>query len=178
MDAGDRRYATFPELREYCYRVASTVGLICVAIFGGRSQAAQEYAVELGLALQLTNILRDVPADLARGRLYVPLDEMQRFGCSEEDLRAARLDKVRPLLAHQAARAREYYATARAVLPVGERRQLVAAEIMGAIYRRILTRIEQRQYDVFSSVVRVPRPERALVAAATWLKVQSGVGYW
>ena len=107
MDVGDRRYATFSDLREYCYRVASTVGLICVAIFGGRSEAARQYAVELGLALQLTNILRDVPTDLARGRLYIPLDELRRFGCSEDDLRAARLDKVRPLLAHQGARARD-----------------------------------------------------------------------
>ena len=175
LDVGAPRFATFPELREYCYRVASTVGLICVAIFGCRSERARTYAVELGLALQLTNILRDVPVDLGRDRLYVPLEDLARFGCTEADLRAGVLDdRTRALLAHQAARAREHYARARAALPGEERRKLVAAEIMGAIYRAILTRIERRHYDVFSEVVRVPRPERAVIAAGTWLRVLAG----
>jgi phytoene synthase len=174
MDVGAPRYATFSELHEYCYRVASTVGLICVAIFGCRSEQSRRYAVDLGLALQLTNILRDVPADLARGRLYIPLEDLTRFGCSEADLKTGLAGNVRDLLAHQARRAREYYARARAARPRDERRRLVAAEIMGAIYRALLARIERRGYDVFSSVVRVPRSRRALIAAGTWLRVQAG----
>jgi phytoene synthase len=176
MDVGDRRYANFDELRLYCYRVASTVGLICVAIFGCRSDAARQYAEHLGIALQLTNILRDVPVDLSRGRLYLPLDELARFGCTEDDLREKRVtDRVRALLQFQGARAREFYASARRLLPRDERRRLVAAEIMGAIYRAILTRIERRDYDVFTELVRVPRPRRAVIAAATWVRVLAGL---
>jgi 15-cis-phytoene synthase len=171
MDACPRRYATFDELRGYCYRVASTVGLICVEIFGYRNPRARDYAVELGIALQLTNILRDVPVDLARGRLYLPLEDLEAFGCSEEDLRQ---ERTVALLRHQGRRAHEYYARARAVLPREDARRLVAAEIMAAIYRAILSRIEARGYDVFSEVVRVPRPRRAAIAATTWARVLAG----
>jgi phytoene synthase len=174
MDARPRCYETFAELREYCYRVASTVGLVCIEIFGVRQATA--YAIELGIALQLTNILRDIRVDLARDRLYVPLDEMRRFGCSESDLRAGEpTERVVALLRHQAARAREHYAGAREALPPGTARRLVAAEIMGAIYRAILDRIEARRYDVFSETVRVPRPRRAVIAAATWMRVVAGI---
>jgi len=176
MDVGSRRYANFDELRQYCYHVASTVGLICVAIFGCRSVEARAYAEYLGIALQLTNILRDVPVDLSRGRLYLPLDELSRFGCTEDDLRAgAMTPQVRALLAHQAQRARDFYADARRLMPRDERRRLVAAEIMGAIYRAILDRIEQREYDVFTELVRVPRPRRAVIAATTWMRVLAGL---
>lgn len=176
MDVGDRRYASFAELRQYCYRVASTVGLICVAIFGCRSEPARAYAEHLGIALQLTNILRDVPVDLGRGRVYLPLDELARFGCTEADLRAGRMhDRLRALLAFQGQRARDFYAEAHRLLPRNERRKLVAAEIMGAIYRAILTRIERRDYDVFTELVRVPRPRRAVIAASTWMRVLVGL---
>jgi phytoene synthase len=174
MDVRGKRYGTFDDLREYCYRVASTVGLMCIQIFGVRD--AETYAVDLGIALQLTNILRDVRADLERGRLYVPLDELQRFGCSEADLSQGRLtDGVVALLQYQAGRARQYYARARAARPQGTARRLVAAEIMAAIYRAILDRIEARRYDVFSTPVRVPRSRRAVIAAATWMRVLAGV---
>jgi phytoene synthase len=182
MDVGDRRYRTFDELYQYCLRVASAVGLICIEIFGYRDARVRDYAIDLGVALQLTNILRDVPKDLERGRVYLPLEDLDRFGCREDDLRAevARAgqgigsERVRALLAHQAQRARTYYARARAALPPGEGRRLVAAEIMGAIYFGILRRIERAGYDVFSRVIRVPRPVRAWMAAATWAKTQAG----
>jgi phytoene synthase len=132
MDLGGRRYETFAELYEYCIRVASAVGLICLEIFGYRDPGARQYAIDLGVALQLTNILRDVPEDLRRGRVYIPGE------------RAAR------------------------ALPPADAHRLVAAEIMGAVYQAILDRIEQRDYDVFSAVVRVPRPRRALIAMKTW----------
>ena len=179
MDVNARRYGTFDELYQYCVRVASTVGLICVEIFGYRNAGVHDYAVDLGIALQLTNIVRDLPADLARGRLYLPLEDLQRFGCTEDDLRVGILSQpVAALLKHECDRAREYYARARAALPREDARRLVAAQIMGAIYFAILQRIELTGYDVFSQVVRVPRPRRALIAASTWMRtmLMSGEG--
>jgi phytoene synthase len=176
MDVVPRRYQTFGELYEYCIRVASAVGLICLEIFGYRDPAARQYARDLGVALQLTNILRDVPGDFERGRVYIPQEDFAAHGCTEADLKQEIVHRgggiknaaIEQLLRHQAARAREYYGRAAQHLPRGDARRLVAAEIMGAIYRRILDRIEQRRYDVFSEVVRIPRPQRALIAAATW----------
>jgi phytoene synthase len=178
MDLHGRRYRTFEELYEYCIRVASAVGLMCVQVFGCRDPGAKQYAIDLGVALQLTNILRDVPGDLALGRLYLPLDDLARFGVSEGDLGAeaahaghgVRSPQVKALLAFEAQRARQYYARADAALPQSETRRLVAARIMGTIYRGILDRIERGGYDVFSRVIRVPRPRRALIAAGIWAR--------
>ena len=178
MDVATRRYDRFDDLYEYCIRVASAVGLICLDIFGATSAAARQYATDLGVALQLTNILRDIPQDLARGRIYIPLEDFTVCGCTEEDLQreASRSSagvqsaEVRALLMRQAARARDYYARADRELPRDERRSLVAAEIMGGVYRAILSRIEARGYDVFEGVVRIPRPRRALIAALVWAR--------
>jgi 15-cis-phytoene synthase len=178
MDLRGRRYETFSDLYEYCIRVASAVGLVCLEIFGYRDPGARQYAVDLGVALQLTNILRDVPEDLRRGRVYIPQEDLRANGVTEADLQKeadeaageVRSARVKSLLRQQAGRAREYYARAASELPPVDARQLVAAEIMGAVYRAILDRIERRDYDVFSSVVRVPRPRRALIAATTWAR--------
>ena len=178
MDLGNRRYETFAELYEYCIRVASAVGLMCLKIFGYRHPQARQYAVDLGVALQLTNILRDVPGDLASGRVYIPLEELRAHGCTEADLQAeavhagggVRSPAVKALLRHQAQRARDYYRRAASSLPRQDARRLVAAEIMGAIYRAILTRIEREDYDVFSRVIRIPRSRRAAIAAGTWAR--------
>ena len=178
MDLHPRRYETFAGLYEYCIRVASAVGLLCVEIFGCTDPGSRQYAIELGVALQLTNILRDVSDDFGRGRVYIPLEDLERFACTEADLakeiahagRGVRSDAVRRLLAFQAARARSYYARADASLPRADARRLLAARIMGAIYRGILTRIERGGYDVFSRVVRVPRPQRALMALGLWTR--------
>lgn len=183
MDVRPRRYETFPDLYEYCTRVASAVGLICLDIFGA-SPASRQYAIDLGVALQLTNILRDVPGDLAGGRVYIPLEDLRAHGCDEADLAAEvsnggsgiRSPAVRALLAQQGRRAREYYARAARSLPRQDARRLVAAEIMGAIYRAILTRIERRGYDVFSEVVRIPRSQRAAIAAGVWARTLVGAG--
>ena len=176
MDLHARRYEKFEDLYEYCIRVASAVGLMCLEIFGYQDPRARQYAVDLGVALQLTNILRDVPGDFERGRLYIPLEDLRRFGCTENDLRAeieqagagVRSPAVKELLRFQGMRARQYYARAAAALPRSDARRLVAAKIMGAIYSGLLTRIERADYDVFSRVVRIPRPQRALLALATW----------
>jgi phytoene synthase len=178
MDLHPRRYKTFADLYEYCIRVASAVGLLCVEIFGCTDPGSRQYAIELGVALQLTNILRDVSDDFGRGRVYIPLEDLERFACTEADLAneiaqaggGVRSDAVRRLLASQATRARGYYARADASLPRADARRLLAARIMGAIYRGILTRIERADYDVFSRVVRVPRPQRALMALGLWTR--------
>jgi phytoene synthase len=175
MDLHRQRYETFSELTEYCRRVASAVGLICVEIFGCRGPEGRDYATNLGLALQITNIIRDVKDDWSKGRVYLPMEDLRRFGVSEADLAAAAPSRaVRALLAFECGRARDYYARAAAALPPSYARALVAAEIMGGIYYEILRRIEARDYDVFSTRVRVPKPVRALIALGIWTR--SGLG--
>lgn len=174
MDLEPTRFATFCDLRAYCYKVASTVGLICIEIFGYENAGTRQYAEELGLALQLTNILRDVPSDLARGRLYLPLDELAAHGVTEDDLRAGRLTPpISALLDRQARRAREQFIRAEAALPPQDARRLVAARIMGAIYRDLLSRIEAREYDVFTDRVRVPKFHKARIALSTWMRTMA-----
>ena len=170
MDVGDRRYETFDDLYDYCLRVASAVGLICIEIFGYRNQGTRDYAVALGVALQLTNIIRDVPTDLTDGRLYLPIEDLRRFGCTDNDLRQGISPHIRNLLEFECQRARTFYRKARLALPAEDATSLVAAEIMGAIYLAILELIERREYDVFSEVVRVPRPRRAMIAAVVWTR--------
>jgi phytoene synthase len=171
MDLDHARYPTFVALAEYCRRVASAVGLICLEIFGYRQPQARDYANSLGMALQLTNIIRDVAVDLRRGRVYLPAEDLARFGVTVDALAAGRVTPaVRELLRFECDRAREYYARAARQLPRSDRRTLVAAEIMGAIYFEILRRVERSGYDVFSRRVRVPRPHRALIALRVWLR--------
>ena len=173
MDITPKRFQTFSELEPYCLRVASSVGLICAEIFGYRDPVVRDYARDLGVALQLTNILRDVGVDFAQRRLYIPLDEMARFGVSEDDIaRECRSagsgvssQPVRELLAFQAARAHDYFGRAARSLPDAERRAVLAAEIMRAIYEETLRRIEGEAFDVFSRVIRIRRVTQARIAA-------------
>jgi phytoene synthase len=172
MDLHRSRYETFDELRQYCLRVASAVGLICVEIFGYRDLQTRDYAIDLGIALQLTNIIRDVAPDLERGRVYIPTEDLQRFGCTEDDLRRGTAsDNVRQLLAFQVERARRYYRKADDALPRRDERRLVSARIMGAIYFDLLRSIERARYDVLRTRVRVGRARQAMIAGMTWLKV-------
>jgi phytoene synthase len=176
MDLAHDRYETIEELLEYCRRVASAVGLICIEIFGCRDQSAREYAINLGLALQLTNIVRDVGVDLRRGRVYLPQEDLRRFNVSEDALqRGIVTEPICALLKFEIARAREYFDRAARALPRGDARRLVAAEIMGAIYQEILRRIEANGYDVFTQVIRVPRPARLLIALKTWARTLAGL---
>jgi 15-cis-phytoene synthase len=171
MDLSRSRYDTFDELAGYCRRVASAVGLICIEIFGCRDSRSRDYAFNLGLALQLTNIIRDVRVDLERDRIYLPREDLARFGVTEAALRAGRVTtEVRQLLAHQCQRARQFFTAASQAMPPQEARKLVAAEIMGGIYFAILERIERRGYDVFTEVIRVPKIARARIAAAIWAR--------
>jgi 15-cis-phytoene synthase len=176
MDLSRDRYGTIEELLEYCRRVASAVGLVCIEIFGCRDIGSRDYAINLGLALQLTNIVRDVGVDLSRGRVYLPQEDLQRFGCTEEALaHGVVTPQIRALLAFEISRAREYFVRAALALPRSDARRLVAAEIMGAIYQDILRRIEATDYDVFTRVIRVPRPARFMLALTTWARTLSGL---
>jgi 15-cis-phytoene synthase len=170
MDLDATRYGSFNDLFEYCRRVASAVGLICIRIFGCTSARACDYALNLGVALQLTNILRDVGADLSKGRVYLPLDDLRAFGCTVEDLAAGTVTRpVRQVIEFECARAHDFYRRAKAALPPEDRRKLVAAEIMRAVYFETLRRIERNGYDIFTARARVPRPQQALIAMRQWL---------
>jgi len=170
MDLDTTRYQTFADLLQYCRRVASAVGMICIRIFGCRNDRSTDYALNLGVALQLTNILRDIKSDLARGRVYLPLEDLTAAGCTIEDLAAERITPpVRRLLEFECARARDFYGRAVAARPAEDRRRLVAAEIMRAVYFETLKRIERNGYDVFTARVRVARPMQAMIALREWL---------
>jgi phytoene synthase len=175
MDLDKRRYATFEELHEYCFRVAAAVGLACIEVFGYSDRRTREYAVNLGVALQLTNILRDLRTDAERGRIYLPQDELRRFGYPEDDLLRGRYSQAYlELMRFQADRTHAYYRAARAALPRVDRRRLVAAEIMGVIYHALLRSIEARKFRVFEQRVRVPTSRKVALALATFARVQIG----
>jgi phytoene synthase len=170
MDLETTTYETFDDLFEYCRRVASAVGLICIEIFGCKSERARDYALNLGVALQLTNILRDVSGDLARGRVYLPLEDLRTCGCTVEALAAGvTTDAVRRVVALECLRAHDFYRRAEAARPPEDRRRLVAAEIMRSVYFETLTRIEMRGYDVLTEAKRVPRATQAAIAVRQWL---------
>jgi phytoene synthase len=174
MDLSLTRYRTFTDLYQYCYRVASVVGLICLRIFGARSPKATAYAIDLGLAFQLTNILRDLGVDARNGRIYLPLEDLARFGYTEADLLTERMTPAfHALMQFECERARDFYAKARRTLeelPASDRQLLTVAEIMRGVYSRILQRIESSNYQVFGPRIRLSSPHRLGVAAAIWLR--------
>jgi len=175
MDLEWHRYQTFYDLREYCYRVASAVGLICIEIFGYQSVRAREYAINLGLALQLTNIMRDLKEDAARGRIYIPLEDLERFGYSQQDVRSNVYNApFVELMKHQHARAASYFDRAAASLSDEDRPSMFAAETMGSIYREVLDRIAAAQFDVYRNRISVPKKRRFQIALSIWLKSRFG----
>ncbi len=171
MDLKWHSYQTFSDLREYCYRAASAVGLICIEIFGYESARTREYAVNLGLALQLTNILRDLKEDIARGRIYIPIEDLERFGYSERELRQNVYNTpFIELMKFEHSRARSYFEKAANSLPDQDRRSMFAAEIMGSIYRELLDQIPVVQFDVFRNRVTVSKSRRLKIALSIWFK--------
>lgn len=165
MDLTHTRYPSFRELSCYCHRVASVVGLACLRIFGVEEERGAAYAENLGVALQMTNILRDLGRDHARGRIYLPADEREAHGYTEEALaRHERGDRFHALMRFQAARVRDLFAAAEEEARRLDPRRIVAAEIMGRIYRRLMDRIEESGFDVFAREIRVPRSERIWIA--------------
>jgi len=168
MDLTTQRYPTFADLRVYCERVASAVGLAAIEIFEYTDPRTRKYAVELGVALQLTNILRDVTADAERGRIYLPQADLARFGLAEAELLAAAdggavSPAVRELLAFQGVRARAHFALARDLLPAADRKAMAPAEIMAAVYAALLDEIVRRGYPL-GGRIQLSRPRKAWIA--------------
>ncbi len=159
------RYGTFEELQQYCYGVASVVGLVCIKIFGYRDPAAEPLAERCGLAFQLTNIIRDVKEDFAMGRVYFPHEDLQRCGLSLSDLSQSNIDlaRIRPLLQLEAERAREFYKSGEQLLPMVNEDSQPGLWVLITIYRRLLEKIAAKQYDVFTERVRLTVPEKLSV---------------
>jgi len=176
MDLDRATYETFDELFPYCYRVASAVGLCCIEIFGYSEPRARDYAVNLGVALQLTNIMRDIEVDARAGRVYIPQEDLRRFGITGDDLRAGRYTPAFvQLMEHQTRRARHFYDAARRAFPAGDARRLVAAQIMGRIYLALLGELEARKFRVFGRRVSLPAARKLGIALRTWAGTRMGV---
>jgi phytoene synthase len=177
MDLDVKRYETYEQLIEvYCYRVASVVGLLSIEIFGYRDPGCRTYAVHLGKALQLTNILRDVRSDAERGRIYLPLSELARFNVSpEEILRLEYSSRFYELAKSVGEQARRYYQLASESLPAADRRSMVAAESMGAVYWRLLRKLALKRYNVFGPErTRLSGAHKLLLILRTWCRLFSG----
>jgi len=177
MDLETTRYETAEQLELYCYRVASVVGLLSLNIFGYQNPKSRDYAIALGHALQLTNILRDVRNDAERGRIYLPLANLRKFAVTEaEILQSEYSDRYAGLAASLATRARNYYRIARQTLPMEDRRKMVAAEMMGSVYWRLLLKLERQNFHVFQPVpVRLSKPHKLALILRSWLRHLSGV---
>lgn len=170
MDLGKVRYETFEQLKVYCWRVASAVGLLCMRLFGGETEAHRHYAESLGMALQMTNILRDVAEDASMGRIYLPEEDMLAFGLSREEILSGRPGKrFRDLMEFEAARADAFYAEALEALSARERRRLPAAEIMRRIYQDILRRMRKDGFRVYQCRYRVSRLRKLVIVLGCWL---------
>jgi len=169
MDLSLKRYQSWEELRPYCYRVASALGLICIEIFGYRNPSAKLYAENLGLALQLTNILRDVGEDAARGRIYLPLEDLARFNVSEDEiLGGVYSPNFVSLMDFEAKRARELYAKAQSALAPEDRATLLTAEAMRLIYAALLERIIKSNYRVLDRRHSLSAPHKLYLVGRAW----------
>ncbi len=171
MDLTISRYETFEDLATYCYRVASVVGLISIQIMGYTDQRARDYAIDLGLAMQLTNILRDIREDAERGRIYIPQEDLRRFGYTEEDLLAGTVnDQFRSLMEFEVARAREYFERGKRLIKLLPVRTRAFPAVLGGLYGRVLDRIEARNYNVFEGRVGLSTREKVGLAVRLWIQ--------
>lgn len=171
MDLTISRYETFEDLETYCYRVASVVGLISIQIMGYTDQRAREYAIDLGLAMQITNILRDIREDAERGRIYIPQEDLRRFGYTEEDLLAGTVnDQFRSLMEFEVARAREYFERGKRLIKLLPVRTRAFPAVLGGLYGRVLDRIEARNYNVFEGRVGLSTREKVGLAVRLWIQ--------
>jgi len=176
MDLDIKRYEDFERLELYCYRVASVVGLLSIEIFGYQNPACRDYAIYLGKALQFTNILRDVRTDAERGRIYLPLSELQKFNVSEDDILNFKYSgRFHALAANVADRAKNFYLLARQTLPAEDRRAMAAAELMGSVYWQLLQKLERRRFNVFGPrSLRLSRPHKLALIFRAWLRSALG----
>ncbi len=176
QDLTQTRYAAWEDTRRYCYLAASVVGFVCIHVWGFEEGdgKAMEFAEACGIALQLTNILRDVKEDAERDRIYLPQEDLDRFGVTEEDLKAGRVDeRFRALLQFETDRAKEYYHLAQQLFPYIHAPGRPTLSIMLKIYRGILDQIEEQNYDVYSRRARVSTPKKLSIVAAEWLKAKT-----
>lgn len=176
MDLEIKRYEDYEQLELYCYRVASVVGLLSIEIFGYRNPACRDYAIYLGKALQLTNILRDVRTDAERGRIYLPQSELARFKVSEREILSFEYsERFYELAGSVAARAKEFYRFARKTLPAEDRRAMVAAGLMGTVYWRLLRKLERQQFNIFGpEPTRLSKSQKLLLIFRSWFCFVSG----
>ena len=176
MDLHGASYATWEDLRVYCHRVASVVGLVSTQIFGCREPGSRDYAEQLGLALQLTNILRDVGQDFANdSRIYIPAEDLACFGVAAADIAAHRRDgRFLALMDFETERARDFFAKARQALPPADRRMLVAAEIMAAIYSRLLDKMQRDRFRVFDRRYSLPKWRKLALIVRTIVATRMG----
>ena len=176
MDLDTLRYQDNEQLELYCYRVASVVGLLSIEIFGYKNPACHDYAVHLGKALQLTNILRDVKNDAARGRIYLPLSELKKFNVSEQEILDSKYsDRYHALATSVAARARNFYQLAQKTLPPEDRGNMVAAELMGSVYWQLLLKLERGRLDVFGpKPLKLSKPRKLALIFKSWLRHVAG----
>jgi phytoene synthase len=171
MDLTNLRYRSFGDLRVYCYRVASAVGLVSIEIFGYRNPVCKEYAIELGMALQMTNIIRDVGKDLRQDRIYLPHEDLVRFNYSESDLQRRQYDgRFVQLMAFEAQRAEDFFSRAAELLPPEDRQSMIAAEIMGSVYHALLRRMKLDGFRVLEKEYRLNRLQKAGRIAAELVK--------
>lgn len=171
MDLKYSRYATFDELERYCYHVASVVGLVCLEIFTYTDQKAKDYAISLGTAMQLTNILRDIPEDAGRGRIYIPQEDLRKFDYSEQDLLAGALNKpFADMMSFEVQRARAYFDRSRPLDSLVPPRPAACISVLRGLYERILKRIEAERYNVFSKRISLPTPQKLILTGSLWAK--------
>ncbi len=183
MDLVKVSYADFTELREYCYRVASTVGLMCREIFGYETEQSKEYSILLGLAFQLTNILRDIKTDIVRGRVYIPEEDLKRFGFSRKEFlalsdssRSREVDaKFINLMNFEIDRAEDFYKKAQENLLPQDRKSFVAAEVMASVYHSILMKIKDNPLIVLQSKVRLNKVQVIFKIIGRWVKNRLGL---
>jgi phytoene synthase len=171
MDLQKDRYKSFDDLQLYCYRVASTVGLMCIEIFGYKHSSTKDFAVNLGIALQLTNIFRDISKDAETGRIYLPQEDLNQFTYSESEL----LDKVyndkfKDLMCYEVSRAKNYFNTATSCLDLDDKKTMFAARAMQHIYYKMLEKIIAAEYDVFNNDIKVSKIEKVGIALGVWAK--------
>jgi phytoene synthase len=171
MDLQRNRYLTFDDLQLYCYRVASTVGLMCIEIFGYKHESTRDFAINLGIALQLTNILRDIKKDAEDGRIYLPNEDLKRFNYSESDLMNLTYnDNFTQMMKYEVNRAKNYFNKATASLNLDDKGKMYAARAMQHIYFRILEKIIDADYDVYNNEVRASKLEKIWISLGVWAK--------
>lgn len=171
MDLQRNRYKSFEDLQLYCYRVASTVGLMCIEIFGYKNPSTKDFAINLGIALQLTNILRDISKDAETGRIYLPIEDITKFNYSEKEiLNKVYNDNFRDMMVYEVGRAKHYFETATANLDLDDKKTMFAARAMQHIYYKMLEKIVDAEYDVYNNTIRVSTIEKAGISLGVWAK--------